>query len=192
MLGQILLLAVSTEVVPVSIAINGFGQSRFETLAAKEACRYWGLLSGTSPSLILGEKLDTSTPQIIVASRTDTIHAALQRLDPAFGRLLAGLGKPDSHLVHQIDPKAATQPIVVCVGATPRATLYAVYSLLEILGARFYLHGDVLPEPNVLLRFPAGLSRTFTPRFEVRGLQPFHDFPMVSVSACSAPPSCLY
>ena len=42
-------------------------------------------------------------------------------------------------------------------------------------GAAFYLHGEVLPPPNPSLSLPNNLRRTFTPRFEVRGLQPFRE-----------------
>ena len=43
---------------------------------------------------------------------------------------------------------------------------------------RFYLHGDVAPPANSSLRFPRSLKRVLTPKFSVRGLQPFHDSPM--------------
>ena len=44
-----------------------------------------------------------------------------------------------------------------------------------MVGAAFYLHGEVLPSPNRSLSLPSNLRRTFTPRFEVRGLQPFRE-----------------
>jgi hypothetical protein len=77
----------------------------------------------------------------------------------------------DSHLFAPIDNKTT-----VCTGVTPRAVLYAIYSLLESLGARFYLTSDVLPKPNTFLRLPTSLH-FFEPIFQERGIQPFHDFP---------------
>jgi hypothetical protein len=80
--------------------------------------------------------------------------------------------------------------VTVCTGATPRAALYAIYrGLLRHLGARFYLHGDVLPSPHPsrALRLVhsadsnaahPGLDAAGAPRFLWRGIQPFHDFPM--------------
>ncbi len=66
---------------------------------------------------------------------------------------------------------------VVCAGPTPRAALYSVYTLLEALGARFFITGDVLPAPNASLALPtAALLRE--PVFSDRGFNPFHDFPM--------------
>ena len=44
-----------------------------------------------------------------------------------------------------------------------------------MVGAAFYLHGEVLPSPNRSLSLPSNLRKTFTPRFEVRGLQPFRE-----------------
>lgn len=71
---------------------------------------------------------------------------------------------PDSHVVHTLKSTASTTKgavgvggpgrVIVCVGATPRASLYAVYSLMELLGVRYYLHGDVLPSQPTLHRCP--------------------------------------
>jgi hypothetical protein len=48
--------------------------------------------------------------------------------------------------------------------------------LAEHLGARFYLHGDVLPNKQTALEMPI-LDETGKPLFDRRGIQPFHDFP---------------
>jgi hypothetical protein len=84
----------------------------------------------------------------------------------------------DAHAV--FTSAAAPAPVTVCTGSTPRATLYAVYSLLESLGARFALSGDLLPQPNAGLELPAAEAAPLlaSPIFSRRGLQPFHDFPM--------------
>jgi hypothetical protein len=78
--------------------------------------------------------------------------------------------------------------VTVATGATPRAALYAVYrGLLRPLGARFYLHGDVLPPPDAAATVgarladasaPGALHVRGAPAFRWRGIQPFHDFPM--------------
>ena len=88
----------------------------------------------------------------------------------AVGAELAAL-TGDAHVV------APLGAVTLCAGATPRAALYAVYTLLEAMGARFYLHGDVLPAPRAALELPSARLRG-DPAFSLRGIQPFHDFPM--------------
>ena len=63
-------------------------------------------------------------------------------------------------------------------GLPPRATLCAVYSLMEHFGVHFSLNGDVVPDARDDLVLPRDLHRVFTPRFSVQGLLPFHEFPM--------------
>jgi hypothetical protein len=53
-------------------------------------------------------------------------------------------------------------PAAVCVGVTPRASLYVAYSGIELLGACFYLRGDVQPEPDRALALPAKTMKTGT------------------------------
>ena len=54
--------------------------------------------------------------------------------------------------------------------------LYGAYRLAEHLGARFYLHGDVVPDRTSPWKTPA-LDESGQPLFRLRGIQPFHDFP---------------
>jgi hypothetical protein len=129
------------------------------------------------------ENLRNSSAVVVVALREDVplglrssafdsaVRPSANTLDVALSTL-AG----DEHIVHSTLFEGRV--VTVCSGATPRATLYAVYTLLERAGARFYLHGDVLPPPRATLTLGAISSLVLSPRFEVRGLQPFHDFPM--------------
>ena len=163
-----------------------------EVLAAKEVRRYLGLLVAGdgaarlelhSSDVAVASTALSATEQgavsVVTATRDHAIYATLRTWDPSFSAALdAAAYHRDSHLLHSLRaPRGGT--VVVCAGATSRATLYAAYSLAEHLGARFHLHGDVLPSPvaNLVLPHP-GFSQPFTPRFSVRGLQPFHDFPM--------------
>lgn len=61
-------------------------------------------------------------------------------------------------------------------GGSGAALLYAVYHFAEHLGARFYLHGDSLPDPQRPFALPK-LDEIHAPLFNLRGIQPFHDFP---------------
>lgn len=61
-------------------------------------------------------------------------------------------------------------------GGSDIAVLYGAYAFAEKLGVRFYLHGDVVPDGKIPLHIPK-LNETRKPFFELRGIQPFHDFP---------------
>jgi len=60
-------------------------------------------------------------------------------------------------------------------GGSDVAVLYGAYHFAEKLGVRFYLHGDVIPDERIPPAVPA-LDETHQPLFELRGIQPFHDF----------------
>ena len=82
--------------------------------------------------------------------------------------------------------KTLEQPrgrVLVLAGGDDTGTLYAAYRYAEHLGVRFYLHGDVIPDPATrgALLPPEGivplLDEQSKPLFPLRGIQPFHDFP---------------
>jgi hypothetical protein len=110
---------------------------------------------------------------IVVATKGHPIHKVLQAVDTTYSTAYRSAFRgatswasddskkrvADTHIVHSIihrQQSNQSQPpsVIVCAGATPRSTLYAVYSFLETCGARFHLHGDVLPEhPSSTLAF---------------------------------------
>lgn len=68
--------------------------------------------------------------------------------------------------------------VLLIAGGTDTSTLYGVYQFAEHLGMRFYLHGDVAPDAR--LTSSAALpwiDERHAPIFDLRGIQPFHDFP---------------
>lgn len=60
-------------------------------------------------------------------------------------------------------------------GGTPLAALYGAYAFAEKLGIRFQLDGDIIPDGRIPFSLPT-LDETHRPDFEIRGIQPFHDF----------------
>lgn len=60
-------------------------------------------------------------------------------------------------------------------GGSDVAVLYGAYAFAEKLGVRFYLDGDVVPDARIAFAIPK-LDETRAPLFELRGIQPFHDF----------------
>lgn len=75
-----------------------------------------------------------------------------------------------------ISVKAKGKPLLILIGGSDVATLYAAYRFAEHLGVRFYLEGDVVPEGKTELKL-TGINERRAPLFELRGIQPFHDFP---------------
>ncbi|MEO5715175.1 MAG: hypothetical protein ABIT37_16975, partial [Luteolibacter sp.] len=65
---------------------------------------------------------------------------------------------------------------LVISGGSPVAELYGAYAFVEKIGVRFYLHGDTIPDKKIPLEIPK-LDEKHTPLFDLRGIQPFHDFP---------------
>ncbi len=86
-------------------------------------------------------------------------------------------------LVLRVDPALATDAYrletrdrsVTISGGSDLGLLYGAYRYAELLGVRFYLHGDVVPDER-LRELPA-VNETGAPLFDTRGIQPFHDFP---------------
>lgn len=62
-------------------------------------------------------------------------------------------------------------------GAGDIETLYGAYRFAELLGIRFYLHGDVVPDVREQLPLITDINERHAPVFPLRGIQPFHDFP---------------
>jgi hypothetical protein len=66
--------------------------------------------------------------------------------------------------------------VLLIAGGSEVALLYGAYRFAEHLGVRFYLHGDVIPDGTIAdWRVPI-LDEKHKPLFELRGIQPFHDF----------------
>lgn len=144
--GLLFSAVVCTQAAKVTIVHAG-GASFQEKLAAKELRRYIYLLTDTLPS-------------IESKGSGDTI---LVRVDDA-------LEVEEYRLVTD-----ATGTQLTITGGSPVATLYGAYQVIEHLGVRFYLHGDVIPDFKTAWEMPV-LNETGKPLFALRGILPFHDF----------------
>ena len=125
--------------------------SALETLAAREVRRYFYLRTG----------------QLLAIANSDEAvsgDAIFVRKDPT--RSLA----PDEYV---LETKGRTAYLL---GGGDTGTLYAAYRFAERLGVRFYLHGDVIPDRKIPPAIPS-LDEKGKPLFDIRGIQPFHDFP---------------
>jgi len=132
-----------------------------EQLAAKEIQRYIYLRTGNIIEIKTVEVLsDIKNKSIIVGSELS--RNILDESDD--------LGE-EGFLLKESGDK------LYISGKTDVATLYGAYRFAEILGVRFYLDGDVIPDEKIETVSISGINEIHKPLFETRGLQPFHDFP---------------
>ncbi|MCD6332521.1 MAG: hypothetical protein J7L89_04540, partial [Bacteroidales bacterium] len=125
-------------------------------LAAKEIRRYVYLRTGTILEIRDIDKIDTTRGSIVLGVDTTLPSESFQ--------LFNDIVETNNYASLQI------------TGHNPVSVLYGAYAFIEKLGVRFYLHGDVIPDKKIRFEIP-DLNETHTPRFAIRGIQPFHDFP---------------
>lgn len=138
-----------------------------ERLAAKEICRYVRLCSGETMIIAAGE---TAAPEIILSVQDRPLDLALFSTFPDLPKEQLS---EQSYAIHTVSQDNHKQ--VIIRGGSPVGLLYGAYRFIESLGVRFYLHDDVLPEKSPFVL--PDLQLVETPQFELRGVQPFHDFP---------------
>lgn len=144
-----------------------------ENLAAKEIRRYIYVRTGKLLPMVDPLKADRRRSRITVGLKSQPgITAAV--MDARLKDRIANLG-PEQYLITIVqDPDRLPQLLVL--GGDPTGTLYGAYRLIERLGVRFYLHGDVIPDQPIALAI-SGAEELGKPLFDRRGIQPFHDFP---------------
>ncbi len=130
-----------------------------ERFAARELQRYLYLLTGELPKL---EAADS-------AGGSCAVFVGKQGHTPALRE--GPLAAQEYRLASQTGEASR----ISVTGGDDIGTLYGVYRLVERLGVRFYLHGEVVPEAHLPARLPA-INEEGRPLFSVRGVQPFHDF----------------
>lgn len=129
-----------------------------ENLAAEQLRRYACLRTGLLPTLAETAPDETAT--------------VLLRTGPS-DRLPAGGADPAQN--HAIYVESRSPLRIVVHGATPVATLWAAYSLVESWGVGFYLGGDALPPPDPNLAVTP-LERQYAPALAIRGNLPWFNF----------------
>ncbi len=151
--------------------------SWMEQLAAHEVRRYIYLRTGLVLPMITESAAALPNGDLILVARKDRplirstvggqVLATLETLAPQEYWL-----KNDPH---QRSSAPGAQALLL-TGGDDAGTLYAAYRLAEVLGVRFYLHGDVIPDERIEWKLPV-LDQRAAPLFALRGIQPFHDFP---------------
>jgi len=131
--------------------------SFLERLAAQEVRRYLYVRTGERVRIV-GER--PAGGCAVVVARQD--RGLISGVDVAL--------EPEDYLL-----RTKGRDLIVA-GGSDVGTLYGAYRLAEHLGVRFYMHGDVVPDARVPLEWPE-LDEHGAPLFNLRGIQPFHDFP---------------
>jgi hypothetical protein len=146
--------------------------SPLEMLAAKEVCRYVYLRTGTLLQILNDDKIDDSKCNIIlIANKHRQILNIIQneKLKTEINQLA------EQQYIVSTTIGSKHKVLLIC-GGDDCGTLYGAYRFLEELGIHFYIHGDVIPDNKIILKFP-NLDITGEPQFDLRGIMPFLDFP---------------
>jgi len=144
-----------------------------ERLAAKEIRRYLYLRAGKLLPIVKNNKLPSKTTLIVVGQKNCPAIRTLTDKNTNLASSVDSL-KPQQYLLKTVTFRK--QQAVLVTGGDSIGTLYAAYRLAEHLGVRFYLHGDTIPDKRIALKMP-DLDEKGKPLFNLRGIQPFHDFP---------------
>lgn len=140
------------------------------SLAAKEVRRYVYLRTG---ELLPVVPTQAAGDMILLTQKDDSLIAPFLN-EQSFKDKVSALKNDD--YVLKTERNAEGEKTLLIIGGSPIGTLYGAYRFAEILGVRFYLEGDVIPDKRIPLTLP-DLDETASPLFRLRGIQPFHDFP---------------
>ena len=145
-----------------------------EHLAAREVRRYVYLRTGTLLPIVRSDShLPGGTPLIIVGQKDRPAVGTLIAKDPKLASSVDSL-KAQHYLLKTTN--LGNRRVLLITGGDAVGTLYATYRFAEHLGVRFYLHGDTIPDERIAAGIP-DLDERGEPLFDMRGIQPFHDFP---------------
>jgi hypothetical protein len=151
--------------------------SWMEQLAAREVRRYVYLRTGRLLPMMTEPKGTIPGGDLILVARKDRplVRAgASADLIVSLDSLAAQSYRLKTNPNRQFP--AGNHRVLLLIGGDDAGTLYAAYHLAEVLGVRFYLHGDVIPDEPMEWKLP-DLDERAAPLFSLRGIQPFHDFP---------------
>ncbi|HEY5915520.1 MAG TPA: malectin domain-containing carbohydrate-binding protein [Verrucomicrobiae bacterium] len=148
-----------------------------EALAAREIRRYIYVRSGELIPINAGsDRLPPKKNVILVARKSRPLVGQLSDVGADVNRL-----GPQCYLLKTVarpQAKGSGFPVkrLMIVGGDDAGVLYGAYRFAEVLGVRFYLEGDVIPDERMKWELPL-VDEHSRPLFALRGIQPFHDFP---------------
>ena len=147
--------------------------STVEMLAAREINRYIYLRTSVLPLISMTDTIPANIENIIFVGTISQLSG--QKKLSEIINLDDGSKLKEQDYIIKTFVKGRRNYLIV-IGGGDFGCLYGAYRLAEIFGIRFYLHGDVVPDRQISFRMPA-VDIHASPLFELRGIQPFHDFP---------------
>ena len=138
-----------------------------ELLAAKEVRRYIYLRTDSLLSIESAEEIPSEEDLIVVANDD---HQMIENLRDSIG----GKTERGGFIIKTLSIDGRS--ILVITGHRSSATLHGAYRFAEKLGFGFNLAEDIIPDQKIEWQLPE-FDEVGKPRFETRGIQPFHDFP---------------
>ncbi len=149
----------------------GKGAAWHERAAAKEIRRYLYLRTGGLARIREVDSPSRARANAILVAQKGAGWLSGLSDDGIIGRV-AALGDQD-YLLKTLSLKRGSVTLVA--GGSGPAVLYGAYRLAETFGVRFALEGDVVPDFKSA-SITISVDETGHPLFQVRGIQPFHDF----------------
>jgi hypothetical protein len=143
--------------------------SEQERLAAKEVRRYTYLRTDQLLSVQGVTALPGSGDVILVANDNNPMVEGLRSL-------IGDTAPTNGYLIKSVTEGG--RDVLVIAGSDSTSTLYGAYHYAEMLGIRFFLHGDTIPDAKITLDI-TGFDEKGEPLgvITTRGILPFHNFP---------------
>jgi hypothetical protein len=157
----------TAQTIPRVGVIVGDTQPELERFAAQQLCDYLAKLFAirTEPTAAIPNA--SQFLFIIGGPQTNTLLRSARRQRP--------FPEVSSQGIVLRRTELGKRPALIVAGGSPRATLWAVYELVERWGVRYLLHGDVLPEKRGEFRLP-DLDVVMEPALPVRQWRVINDF----------------
>jgi len=149
------------------------GAGSQETLAAREVQRYTYLRTGKLPAIIQSDKKKSSNKDLIVIGPKNS--RLIKTLTAGGEELKKNINALQSQEYRIKTIKYENSNVTIIAGGDSIGTLYGAYRYAELLGVRFYMHGDTIPDKKIDMKLPE-VDDTGKPLFELRGILPYHDF----------------
>jgi hypothetical protein len=168
-----------------TVILSPANASYMERLAAREVRRYVYLRTSVLLPITSNPGAAAKADMILVARKDRPLVQQALGANNISTESLASLSAQDYWLktfpsapapVPNRPAPRIRRGLLLLAGGDDVGTLYAAYRFAELLGVRFYLHGDVIPDDQVSWTLPV-LDEHAAPLFALRGIQPFHDFP---------------
>jgi hypothetical protein len=154
------------------VILTSSNPAQLEFLAAKEIRRYLYLRTGRLITIASDSQREPNCA-IVVGNKNSRFIAEYAQTNGEMKSMADSLAN-QQYFIKMLTKDG--KRYVLIVGGDDIGTLYGAYRFIELLGVRFYLHGDTIPDAAIPLELP-DVNETGGPLFELRGIHPFHDFP---------------